>query len=108
MCEGVLRYLPEVWFRELLRAAAEQSAIGSELAVSISTRASDGDETARRDRTNHEQQLAEAGEAVLTVPDREVALRWLAEPGWSLVHIDDIADLAPGTRPGRLLISARR
>ncbi|MGO9875930.1 MAG: class I SAM-dependent methyltransferase [Acidimicrobiia bacterium] len=108
ICEGVLRYLPETWFRELLRAAAEQSAIGSELAVSISTRAPDADETARRDRTNHEQRLAESGETVLTVPDREVALRWLAEPGWALVHIDDIADVAPGTRPGRLLVRARR
>ncbi len=108
ICEGVLRYLPEAWFRELLRAAAEHSATSSELAVSISTRAPDADETARRDRTKHEQRLAASGEAVLTVPEREVVLRWLAEPGWSLVHIDDVADLAPGTRPGRLLVRARR
>jgi methyltransferase (TIGR00027 family) len=107
-CEGVLRYLPEDWFRELLRAAAEHSAVGSELAVSISTCAPDVDEAARRDRTEQEQRLAASGEAVLTVPDRAVALRWLAEAGWSFEHLHDIADLAPGTRPGRLLVRARR
>src|SRR6266545_6566886 len=37
-CEGVLRYLPEPWFRELLSVTSEMATPGSELAVSISTR----------------------------------------------------------------------
>jgi methyltransferase (TIGR00027 family) len=108
MCEGVLRYLPEHWFRELLRAAAEQSATDSELVVTISTRAPDADAAARRARTEHERRLAAAGEPVLTVPDRAVALRWLAEAGWSRQHVDEGAALAPGSRSGRLLVRARR
>jgi len=108
ICEGVLRYRPERWFRELLRAAAEQSATDSELVASISTRAPDGDEAARCARTEHERRLAASGEPVLTVPDRDTALAWLAEAGWSSPHIDEVAELAPGTRSGRLLVRARR
>lgn len=108
ICEGVLRYLPERWFRELLRATAEQSAPDSELAVSISTRAPDADDAAGRARTEHERRLAASGEPVLTVPDRDDALAWLAEAGWSSPRIDEVAELAPGTRSGRLLVHARR
>jgi len=108
ICEGVLRYLPERWFRELLRAAAEQSATDSELTASISTRAPDTDQEARRARTEHERRLAASGEPVLTVPDRDDALAWLVQAGWSSPHIDEVAELAPGTRSGRLLVRARR
>jgi methyltransferase (TIGR00027 family) len=108
MCEGVLRYLPEFWFRELLRAAADQSAAESELVASISTQAPDADAAARRVRATHERRLAASGEPVLTVPDRNVALRWLAEAGWSLQHIDEVAALARGSRSDRLLVRARR
>jgi methyltransferase (TIGR00027 family) len=108
VCEGVLRYLPEHWFRELLRAAADQSGAESELVASISTRAPDADAAARRARAEHERRLAASGEPVLTVPDREVALQWLAEAGWSLQHVDEVAELALGSRPGRLLVRARR
>lgn len=110
VCEGVLRYLPEHWFHELLRAAADQSAAESELVASISTRAPDADspDAAGRARAEHERRLAASGEPVLTVPDREVALQWLAEAGWSLQHVDEVAELALGSRPGRLLVRARR
>jgi methyltransferase (TIGR00027 family) len=108
ICEGVLRYLPERWFRELLRAAAEQSAIESELAASISTRTPDTDEAAGRARTDHERGLAASGEPVLTVPSRDDAVAWLVEAGWSSPHIDEVAAFAPGTRSGRLLVRARR
>ena len=74
LCEGVLRYLPEEWFRELLRVAAVVSAPESELAVSISTRGGDSAENEARARF-----LAETGEPVLTVPPRDLALRWLGE-----------------------------
>ena len=108
VCEGVLRYLPEHWFRELLRAAADQSAAESELVASISTQAPDADSADRRVRAAHERRLAASGEPVLTVPDRNVALRWLAEAGWSLQHVDEVAALARGSRSGRLLVRARR
>jgi len=107
-CEGVLRYLPEHSFRELLRAAAERAAPGSELAVSISTRVPDADDVAGTRRVAQEQRLAESGEAVLTVPERVVALRWLAEAGWSEDSVEDMAATASGTRPGRLLVRAHR
>jgi len=103
LCEGVLRYLPEHWFRELLRTVASVSAPGSELAVSISTREA-GDE---RDESR-ERSLAESGEPVLTVPAPDAALRWLADAGWTIASVDDRAGRAPDSRRGRLLVSARR
>jgi methyltransferase (TIGR00027 family) len=98
MCEGVLRYLPESAFRELLRVTAAISAPSSELAASVSTRDTDqtDEERSREDR------LAAAGEAVLTVPPREVALGWIADAGWSVDEVDGIAGR------GRLLVHARR
>jgi methyltransferase (TIGR00027 family) len=108
ICEGVLRYLPERWFRELLRAAAEQSAPDSDLAASISTRTPDSDEAAGRARSDHEGRLAASGEPVLTVPARDDAMAWLLQAGWSSPHIDEVAEHAPGTRTGRLLVRARR
>jgi len=108
MCEGVLRYLPERWFRELLRVACEQAALGSELAVSISTRSPVTDEAERRDRAEREQRLAASGEPVLTVPDRDLALAWLADAGWTLERVDDGPDRQAGTWRSRLLVRARR
>jgi methyltransferase (TIGR00027 family) len=106
MCEGVLRYLPEEAFRRLLRVGAERAAPGSRLAVSISTRERDAaGEADRLAHAAHEQRLAESGEPVLTVPERAVALEWLAEAGWKLRTLDDLG-AAPNTRPGRLLVRA--
>ncbi len=104
--EGVLRYLPERWFRELLATLARLAAPGSELAVSISTRPPSEDADDARVRLEHEQRLAESGEPVLTVPERDVALRWLSEAGWAAQSVVDIAELQVGTRPGRLLVLA--
>jgi O-methyltransferase involved in polyketide biosynthesis len=81
VCEGVLRYLPEHWWRELLRVAAARAAPGSELAVSISVRQEHAGERGS-ERREHEERLARSGEPVLTVPDPETALRWVAESGW--------------------------
>jgi len=102
ICEGVLRYLPEHSYRELLRVSAERAAPGSTLAVSVSTRdrAPDDRERAR------EHALAESGEAVLTVPPADVALEWLANAGW---HVDSATDAdadARSGRRGRLLVRA--
>jgi O-methyltransferase involved in polyketide biosynthesis len=108
LCEGLLRYLPELWFRDLLRVCAHVAAHGSVLAASISTRRPDADEGARAARVAHEEALAESGEPVLTVPEREVALTWLAEGGWSVESVVDTADAMPGEPPGRLLVTARR
>jgi methyltransferase (TIGR00027 family) len=108
-CEGVLRYLPEEWFQELLRASAEVSAPGSELAATIVTRAPDVDDSARRARLEHEQMLADGGEAVLTVPERATAVEWLEDAGWSVDEVIDPADTADPTiptPPGRLLVRA--
>ena len=102
LCEGVLRYLPEEWFRELLRSSATIAAPGSRLAVSISTRDGDPDEREQtRDRA-----LAESGEAVFTVPPMQVALQWLAESGWTEVSTD-VASRDDANRR-RLLVDARR
>jgi methyltransferase (TIGR00027 family) len=108
LCEGVLRYLPELWFHELLRVAAERCGPQGELAVSISTRPPEADtpEAAERRRA-HERALAESGEPVLTVPDRDTALRWLGDAGWTIDSVADVADTAPEVRPGRLLVRAR-
>jgi methyltransferase (TIGR00027 family) len=101
ICEGVLRYLPEHWYRELLRASAERAAAGSILAVSISTREHDADERERA----REHALAESGEAVLTVPPADVALDWLARAGWNVDTVDETDDARIGRR-GRLLVRA--
>ncbi len=105
LCEGVLRYLPEQWFRALLRVAADASAPASRLAVSISTSEveDDGSPDVARERL-----LAETGEPVLTVPPRDVALQWLVDTGWTIGSVDDVAELAPGTRRGRILVRAGR
>jgi methyltransferase (TIGR00027 family) len=108
MCEGVLRYLPEDAFRGLLHVSAERAAPASRFAASISTR--ERDAAGEADRLAHagrEQRLAESGEPVLTVPERAVALEWLAESGWQLRGLDDLG-AAPNARPGRLLVRAER
>jgi methyltransferase (TIGR00027 family) len=106
--EGVLRYLPEQWFRALLATAAGRASAGSRLAVSISTADPDEDDERAASRRRREERLVASGEPVLTVPDREVALAWLAESGWTADSVLDVADAAPGTRPGRLLVLAHR
>jgi O-methyltransferase involved in polyketide biosynthesis len=94
--------LPERWFRELLAAIANRAAAGSELAVSISTRPPVEDATETEARLQHERELANSGEPVLTVPERDVALRWLAEARWKVESVVEVS----GARPGRLLIVA--
>lgn len=103
VCEGVLRYLPEHWFRELLRVTADRAAPGSELAVSISVHRRDEDADTRDARREHEAKLARSGEPVLTVPDGETALAWLTGAGW-LVDVPDSG--IEDTRPW-LLVRAR-
>ena len=105
LCEGLLRYLPERWFRELFVVTAEYAAPTSELAASISTR--DGRPLRRRTRTGG-RALARAGEAVLTVPRAEVALEWLTAAGWTPLTVEDSARRETDTRRGRLLVRARR
>jgi len=104
LCEGLLRYLPERWFRELFIVTAECAAPTSELAASISTR--DGEvsdaEQAR------EEALARAGDAVLTVPTADAALEWLTAAGWTPLSVEDVARHAIDVRRGRLLVRARR
>ncbi|MDQ1521318.1 MAG: hypothetical protein QOI55_2391 [Actinomycetota bacterium] len=107
ICEGVLRYLPEHWFRELLRAAAESAAARSALAASISTSASDREGDGRGDRAR-QRRLEELGEPVLTVPDRDTAMQWLTGAGWTLQSVDEVSETTPGSRPGRLLVRAVR
>jgi methyltransferase (TIGR00027 family) len=105
ICEGVLRYLPEDAFRALLAVAGERAAPGSVLAVSISTRERGTDEPAWR--VERDLRLAEAGEPVLTVPPRAVALQWLSEAGWT-PRENDVAEATPNGRRGRLLVHADR
>jgi methyltransferase (TIGR00027 family) len=102
VCEGVLRYLPERWYRELLRVSAGRAATGSALAVSVSTRDGAPDERERA----REQALAAAGEAVLTVPPAGVALRWLAGAGWNVDSATEVAEDVPARPRGRLLVRA--
>jgi methyltransferase (TIGR00027 family) len=103
LCEGVLRYLPEHWFRELLHVPAQLATSGSELAVSISTR--DGDPPARDDERRRA--LAEQGEPVLTVPPRDLALQWVADAGWTVLGVSDGTNASPPSRH-RLLVRAAR
>jgi methyltransferase (TIGR00027 family) len=102
ICEGVLRYLPEHWYRELLRVSADRASVASVLAVSISTRERAADERERA----RELALAESGEAVLTVPSAEVALDWLASAGWNVDSVSDAAGDSRTERRGRLLVRA--
>ena len=104
--EGVLRYLPEVAFRGLLATLARRAAPGSDLAVSISCRPTDESGDQAEVRRTREHRLAESGEPVLTMPPRQVALRWLEEAGWTADSVLDVADLMPDARPGRLLVRA--
>ncbi len=109
VCEGVLRYLPEPAFRGLLRALAQRAAPGSVLTTTISTRdAGDESDTAAHARLAHEDRLAAAGEPVLTVPPRAVALDWLRDAGWISAVVHDLGDLSPGEVRGRLLVRATR
>jgi methyltransferase (TIGR00027 family) len=104
LLEGVLRYLPEPSIRGLMAAIAGRAAAGSELAVSISTRdPGDEDPNAER-RLARERQLAESGEAVLTVPPREAAFTWLTEAGWTIDSVAEV-DRFDGRR-GQLLVLA--
>ena len=101
LLEGVLRYLPEPAVHDLLVTARRRAAHGSELAVSIATREAAEDDGAAAARRAVEKRLADGGEAVLTVPARDVALDWLTDAGWV---IDSVADL--DDRPGRMLVRA--
>jgi methyltransferase (TIGR00027 family) len=101
LLEGVLRYLPELAIRDLLGTARRRAAPRSELAVSIATRLPSEDHGALATRLAAEQRLADAGEAVVTVPPRNVALGWLGDAGWA---IHSVADL--DHRPGRILVRA--
>lgn len=101
LLEGVLRYLPEPAVHDLLVTARRRAAHGSELAVSISTREPAEDDGAAVARRADEQRLADGGEAVLTVPVRDVALDWLTDAGWVIDSVDDLDD-----RPGRMLVRA--
>jgi methyltransferase (TIGR00027 family) len=101
LLEGVLRYLPEPAVHDLLVTARRLAAPGSELAVSIATREPAEDHGAAAARRADEQRLADGGEAVLTVPARDVALDWLTDAWW---RIDSVADL--DDRPGRMLVRA--
>jgi methyltransferase (TIGR00027 family) len=101
LLEGVLRYLPEVTIENLLATTRRRAAPGSELALSISTRPPDEGDDVIAARLSNEQRLADAGEAVLTVPPREVALGWLTAAGWAITSVAE-----PHERSGRLLVSA--
>jgi methyltransferase (TIGR00027 family) len=99
-CEGVLRYLPQHSYRGLLATFASRGASGSVLAVSLSTREPGGESADDEERRlAREAQLAAAGEPVLTVPPRAVALEWVAAAGW---RVDELVD----TGRGRLLARA--
>jgi methyltransferase (TIGR00027 family) len=101
LLEGVLRYLPEQAVHDLLATVRRRAAAGSELAVSIATRRPAEDDDAVAARLAYEQLLADAGEAVLTVPSRDVALGWLTDAGWTIGSVADLEN-----RPGRLLVQA--
>ena len=109
LLEGVLRYLPERSVHDLLAAAARRGLPGSELAVSVAVEPPAEDAGSARRRRAHERRLADSGEPVLTVPDRETALGWLATAGWT---VDEVVDPEsadnPGARAGWLLVHAHR
>jgi methyltransferase (TIGR00027 family) len=104
LCEGLLRYLSEGAIRSLLLRLAPRAAPSSVLSVSIATR-DPGDESveARAHREARETRLAAAGEPVLTVPPRAVALEWLARAGWAVAK-----DAVEDSGSGRLLVRATR
>jgi methyltransferase (TIGR00027 family) len=104
ICEGVLRYLPEPAYRELLRVAAVRAVDGSMLAASVSTRDNVPDERERA----REEALADAGEAVLTVPPRAIAMEWITKAGWNVAEVVDASHETATARRGRLLVRARR
>jgi methyltransferase (TIGR00027 family) len=108
LCEGLLRYLPEASFRELLAATAAASGRGSILTASIATQSDDESQEEQQRRLAHERRLADEGEAVLTVPEASVALAWVAEAGWSVASVDDIATQMPIARRGYLLVRGAR
>jgi methyltransferase (TIGR00027 family) len=101
LVEGVLRYLPEVAVHDLLATSRRRAAADSRLAVSISTRSSTEDGDAAAARRAGEQRLADAGEPVLTVPPRDVALGWLTHAGWAITSVAELQH-----RAGRLLVTA--
>jgi methyltransferase (TIGR00027 family) len=100
LCEGVLRYLPEDSWRELLHVPAAVSAPASRLATSVSTHDQGDSPPDGRRGTD---------EPVLTVPPRATALEWIAAAGWTVTSIEDVATLtgAPARR-GRMLVRASR
>jgi len=103
VCEGVLRYLPEHWYRELLRVTSARAGTGGTLAVSVSTRERELNDRERA----YESALAESGEPVLTVPPPAVALDWIADAGWVVDSVvDALHDAPPDARRGRLLVRA--
>jgi methyltransferase (TIGR00027 family) len=105
LCEGVLRYLPADAVRALLRVAAARAGDGGRMATTFSTRegAATDEERLREDA------LAGAGEAVLTVPPRATALRWVDDAGWSVAAVEDpLAATAAPSEHGRLLVTAVR
>jgi methyltransferase (TIGR00027 family) len=104
LLEGVLRYLPERSFRGLLATIAARAAARSELAVSISTRDPGNEDPNAERRLARERQLADSGEAVLTVPPRKAALTWVAEAGWTIESVVEAG--GPDGRRGRLLVLA--
>ena len=100
-----MRYLPEAAVHDVLRVSADRSADGSRLAATFSTR----EGAATDDDRTREAALAAAGEPVLTVPPRAVALTWIAAAGWTLEAVDDpLTDAVGPPRHGRLLVEAVR
>jgi methyltransferase (TIGR00027 family) len=109
LLEGVLRYLPERSVHDLLAAAAHRCAPGGELAVSLAVEPPHEDAGDTRRRRAHERRLADSGEPVLTVPEREVALGWLATAGWTVDQVLDPQSAGhPDARAGWLLVHAHR
>jgi methyltransferase (TIGR00027 family) len=101
LIEGVLRYLPESAIGDLLAGARRRAAAGSGLALNLSTRLASEDHDAVLARLAADRRLADAGEAVLTIPTCDVGLGWLTAAGWV---VESVADLEH--RPGGLLVRA--